>query len=109
MQAEAGSVSNFGPIARVVWNRLQRNMPLEFDSTVFYGLGKYSTSATFAELKINTPYNTYMHAGLPIGPISNPGDAAIQGILNQDKGNFLYFLTVPGGKSQFSNIPLTGQ
>jgi uncharacterized YceG family protein len=108
-QAEGGSVSDFPKIAEVITNRLKIGQHLQFDSTVVYGLGKYSTSATFAELKINTPYNTYMHAGLPAGPISNPGDAAIQGILNQDKGDFLYFLTVSGGKSVFSPTPLTGQ
>ncbi len=108
-QAEGGSVADFPKIAEVITNRLKIGQHLQFDSTVVYGLGKYSTSATFAELKINTPYNTYMHAGLPIGPISNPGDAAIQSILHPDKGDYLYFLTVPGGKSQFSHIPLTGQ
>jgi uncharacterized YceG family protein len=108
-QAEGGSVSDFPKIAEVITNRLKIGQHLQFDSTVVYGLGKYSTSATFAELKINTPYNTYLHAGLPAGPISNPGDAAIQAILHPDTGDFLYFLTVPGGKSQFSPRALTGQ
>jgi uncharacterized YceG family protein len=108
-QAEGGSVSDFPKIAEVITNRLKIGMLLRFDSTVVYGLGKYSTSATFAELKINTPYNTYMHAGLPIGPISNPGDAAIQAILHPASGDYLYFLTVTGGKSEFSHVPLAGQ
>jgi uncharacterized YceG family protein len=108
-QAEGGSVSDFPKIAEVITNRLKVGQHLQFDSTVVYGLGKYSTSATFAELKINTPYNTYMHAGLPIGPISNPGDAAIEAILHPDTGDFLYFLTVSGGKSVFSHTPLAGQ
>ena len=64
---------------------------------------------TPADLALNTPYNTYMHAGLPIGPISNPGDAAIQAILHPDTGDLLYFLTVSGGKSEFSPNPLQGQ
>lgn len=108
-QAEGGSVSDFPKIAEVISNRLSIGMLLRFDSTVVYGLGRYATSATFAELAINTPYNTYMHAGLPIGPISNPGDAAIQAILNPDKGDLLFFLTVSGGKSEFSHTPLPGQ
>ena len=108
-QAEGGSVSDFPKIAEVINNRLKDGMNLRFDSTVLYGLGKYSVSATDAELAINTPYNTYMHAGLPIGPISNPGDAAIQAILHPDTGDLLYFLTVPGGKSEFSPNPLAGQ
>jgi UPF0755 protein len=108
-QAEGGSVSDFPKIAEVIHNRLKDGMNLRFDSTVLYGLGKYSVSATDAELAINTPYNTYMHAGLPIGPISNPGDAAIQATLHPATGDLLYFLTVSGGKSEFSPNPLAGQ
>jgi len=108
-QAEGGSVSDYPKIAEVIHNRLAIGMHLQFDSTVLYGLGKYAVSATFAQINTPGPYNTYLNAGLPPGPISNPGDAAIQGILHPDHGNWLYFLTVPGGKSQFSATPLTGQ
>jgi UPF0755 protein len=108
-QAEGGSVSDYPKIAEVIHNRLAAGMHLQFDSTVLYGLGKYAVSATFAQINTPGPYNTYLNAGLPAGPISNPGDAAIQGILHPDHGNWLYFLTKPGGKSQFSATPLTGQ
>jgi UPF0755 protein len=93
VQAEAGSVSNFGPIARVVWNRLQRTMPLEFDSTVFYAMGTYGTALTAAQEKFKSPYNTYAHTGLPPGPIGNPGIAAIEATLHPPKGDWLYFIT----------------
>ncbi|HXP21000.1 MAG TPA: endolytic transglycosylase MltG, partial [Streptosporangiaceae bacterium] len=93
VQAEAGSVSDFPKISRVAWNRLKINMPLEFDSTVFYGLNKYGTAATKAETHIDTPYNTYLHTGLPPGPIGNPGLAAIEAALHPAKGNWLYFIT----------------
>jgi UPF0755 protein len=108
-QAEGGSVSDYPKIAEVIHNRLAIGMHLQFDSTVLYGLGKYAVSATFKQ--VNTPgkYNTYLNAGLPPGAISNPGDAAIQGILHPAEGNWLYFLTVPNGKSQFSATPLKGQ
>jgi uncharacterized YceG family protein len=108
-QAEGGSVSDYPKIAEVIHNRLAAGMHLQFDSTVLYGLGKYAVSATFAEINTPGPYNTYLNKGLPAGPISNPGDAAIQGILHADRGNWLYFLTKPGGKSQFSATPLSGQ
>ena len=108
-QAEGGSVSDYPKIAEVIHNRIAAGMHLQFDSTVLYGLGKYAVSATFAQIHTPGPYNTYLNAGLPAGPISNPGDAAIQGILHPDHGNWLYFLTKPGGKSQFSATPLTGQ
>jgi UPF0755 protein len=108
-QAEGGSVSDYPKIAEVIHNRLAIGMHLQFDSTVLYGIGKYAVSATIKQTKTPGPYNTYLNAGLPPGPISNPGDAAIQGILHADHGNWLYFLTVPGGKSQFSATPLKGQ
>jgi UPF0755 protein len=108
-QAEGGSVSDYPKIAEVIHNRLAIGMHLQFDSTVLYGLGKYAVSATIKQTKTPGPYNTYLNAGLPAGPISNPGDTAIQGVLHPDHGNWLYFLTVPGGKSQFSASPLKGQ
>jgi len=108
-QAEGGSVSDYPKIAEVINNRLKIGMHLQFDSTVLYGLGKYAVSATIKQTQTPGPYNTYLNAGLPAGPISNPGDTAIQGILNPEHGNWLYFLTVPNGKSQFSATPLKGQ
>jgi UPF0755 protein len=108
-QAEGGSVTDYPKIAEVIHNRLAIGMHLQFDSTVLYGLGKYAVSATIKQTKTPGPYNTYLNAGLPVGPISNPGDAAIQGVLHPAHGDFLYFLTKPGGKSEFSAAPLTGQ
>jgi uncharacterized YceG family protein len=108
-QAEGGSVSDYPKIAEVIHNRLATGMHLQFDSTVLYGLGKYAVSATFKQINTPGPYNSYLNAGLPPGPISNPGDAAIQGVLHPDHGNFLYFLTKPGGQSEFSPTPLKGQ
>ena len=93
----------------MISNRLKDGMHLQFDSTVLYGLGKYAVSATIAQTRIPGPYNTYLNAGLPAGPISNPGDAAIQAVLHPASGPWLYFLTKPGGKSEFSTTPLQGQ
>jgi peptidoglycan lytic transglycosylase G len=109
LQAEGGSVADYPKIAEVINNRLRIGMHLQFDSTVLYGLGKYAVSATIKQTKTPGPYNTYLNPGLPVGPIANPGNAAIQGVLHPDHGNWLYFLTVPGGKSQFSATPLKGQ
>jgi UPF0755 protein len=108
-QAEGGSVSDYSKIAEVIHNRLAIGMHLQFDSTVLYGLGKYAVSATIAETRTPGPYNTYLNAGLPVGPICNPGNAAIQAVLHPASGNWLYFLTKPGGASEFSTTPLQGQ
>ena len=81
-QAEGGSVSDYPKIAEVIHNRLAIGMKLQFDSTVLYGLGKYAVSATYQADHHPWPVNTYLNPGLPPGSISNPGDAAIQGILH---------------------------
>ncbi|GAA1766858.1 endolytic transglycosylase MltG [Nonomuraea sp. AD125B] len=94
IQAEAGRAEDMPKIARVIYNRLGQNPPmkLSMDSTVMYALGKYRTYATHAELETNSPYNTYKHLGLPPGPISNPGDHAIEAALNPAKGSWLFFV-----------------
>jgi UPF0755 protein len=92
IQAEAGSIKDFGKISRVAWNRLIAGMPLEFDSTVFYAMGKYGTAVNASQRNFPSPYNTYLHTGLPPGPIGNPGVAAMNAAVHATKGAWLYFL-----------------
>ena len=108
-QAEGGSVSDYPKIAEVINNRLKAGMPLQFDSVLLYGLNKYAINVTDAQIATPGPYNDFEHDGLPPGPIANPGNAAIEGILRPDTGNWLFFLTVTGGKSEFSAHALAGQ
>jgi UPF0755 protein len=91
VQAEAGRNQDMGKIAEVLYRRLNMGTPLQFDSSVFYGLGKYGTSATNAQINKPGPYNTYLNTGLPPGPIDSPGDLAIQAALHPEHGNLLYF------------------
>lgn len=106
VQAEGGRVKDYPKIARVVYNRLARGMKLEFDSTVFYGLGKYGTAATDAEINTPGPYNTYLNTGLPPGAIDNPGNAAIEAALHPAVGNWLYFFSFKNGVTEFSPSPI---
>ncbi|MFG1701151.1 endolytic transglycosylase MltG [Nonomuraea sp. NPDC049309] len=94
VQAEAGRQEDMPKIARVIYNRLSRNppMPLSMDSTVMYALNKFGTYATGADLETKSRYNTYKYTGLPPGPISNPGDHAIEAALNPAKGQWLFFV-----------------
>ena len=109
-QAEGGSVTDYPKIATVIKNRQAAGMTMGFDSVLFYGLNTYGINVTQKQEAVSNPYNDMTeHTGLPPTPIDNPGDAAIQGILHPTPGDWLYFLTVPGGKSEFSRTPLSGQ
>lgn len=94
VQAEAGRQQDMGKIARVIYNRLDREPPmkLQMDSTTMYALGKFRTKATFAETKTKHDYNTYYVDGLPPGAITSPGDHAIEAALNPEKGDWLWFV-----------------
>ena len=108
-QAEGGSVSDYPKIVRVIINRQNMGMKLQFDSALLYGLNAYGINVTQKQIDTPGPYNDFQHAGLPPGPICNPGDAAIQAVLHPASGNWLYFLTKAGGQSEFSATPLGGQ
>jgi len=84
---------DYDQVARVIYNRLKAGMPLQMDSTVNYALGTASLHLTAVQLKTASPYNTYLHKGLPPGPINSPGEAAIQAALNPATGTWLYFVT----------------
>jgi UPF0755 protein len=92
VQAEGGRLQDFGGIARVAWNRLKANMALQFDSTVFYAMDKHGTAITQQDEKFPSPYNTYLHKGLPPGQIGNPGLVAITKALHPASGDWLYFI-----------------
>ena len=103
LQAEGGRLSDYPKISRVIANRLAAGMPLQFDSTVLYGLGQFGTTVTEQQIHSNTPYNTYLHKGLPPGPIDSPGNAAIEAALHPAAGNWLYFVTEKNGVTNFSS------
>ncbi len=85
--------ADFAKVARVVLNRLARTMPLQLDSTVNYGLGTSDLNLSQGQLNQDTPFNTYLHPGLPPTPIDNPGSAAIEAALSPAIGDWLYFVT----------------
>ncbi|HKG52504.1 MAG TPA: endolytic transglycosylase MltG [Actinomycetales bacterium] len=95
VQAEGGSEKDFGKVARVIDNRLDDGMRLQLDSTVAYGTNKNGIFTTAAErADTSNRYNTYAHPGLPVGPISNPGKAAIQAALHPTPGDWMFFVVV---------------
>jgi UPF0755 protein len=83
-------------VASVVYNRLDLGMKLEFCSTVQYILGEPQAILSIADTQIKSPYNTYLNAGLPPGPICSPGEAAINAALEPADTTYLYFVLKSG-------------
>ena len=100
VEREVNKEQYYGQVARVIENRLtqtdgETHGLLQMDSTVQYGLGHDGGIPSEAETQdANNPYNTYVHQGLPPGPIGNPNEAAIKAVLNPPAGSWLYFVTV---------------
>src|SRR5439155_12337626 len=92
IEREAKFEEDRGKIATVMYNRLAKGMPLQIDATVEYALGTYKTRLTFDDLKVQSPYNTYLHKGLPPTPIASPGLASIEAALSPAKGSWLYYV-----------------
>ena len=104
LEAEADP-QDYAKVARVIDNRLNMKMPLQFDSTVLYALHMTGFSLTTAQLHVKSPYNTFLHTGLPPGPIDSPGLQAIDAVLHPAQGNWTYFVTVDpdSGLTKFTN------
>ncbi len=94
IQAEGAFSDDLPKIARVIENRLDKDQPLGFDSTVHFIFQERGRAGTTDEQRdSDSPYNTYKVVGLPPGPINSPGTAAIQAAMNPDDGPWLYFVT----------------
>ena len=107
VEKETGKADERPRVAGVFVNRLQKHMRLEFDPTIVYGLvfgkGTLGHPITRAELNQPTPYNTYIIDGLPPGPISNPGKAALEAVANPARSKDLYFVADGTGGHVFAD------
>ncbi len=94
IEREAKIAEERPTIAGVINNRLNADMLLQIDSTVLYPLteGMYDkTEVLYEDLEIDSPYNTYLYKGLPVGPICNPGLSCINAVLEPEEHNYLYY------------------
>ena len=93
LEYEANKSEDYPKVARVLYNRMKKDMPLQLDSTVSYVSKRSGDVWTTASERSNTSaYNTYKHAGLPPGPIGSPGKETIEAALNPADGDWLYFV-----------------
>jgi UPF0755 protein len=107
VQAEAKLPVDLPKVARVFDNRLAKGMRLQLDTTVHYALNRFAVATKIKDTQYKSPYNTYLVPGLPVGPIDNPGTAAIQAVLNPTPGTWLYFVaTDPStGFTEYATTP----
>jgi UPF0755 protein len=94
VQAEAASPEDMAKVARVLENRLADGMPLQLDTTVNYANGKSGITTTPQDRANPSPYNTYVHTGLPPGAIGNPGEQAIEAVLAPAPGDWRFFVVI---------------
>lgn len=102
VEREAVGTSDSAVIAGILYNRIDRNMALQVDAPFYFLLGKSSSELTLKDLKIDSPYNTYINRGLPPTPISNPGISSINAVLKPEKTNYLYYLHDSTGVAHYA-------
>ncbi|TAN09724.1 MAG: endolytic transglycosylase MltG [Burkholderiaceae bacterium] len=104
IEKETGHAADRAEVAGVFVNRLRKDMPLQTDPSVIYGLGSaYDGRLKRQDLQIDSPFNTYLRRGLPPTPIAMPGEAALMAAVRPAQTNALYFVARGDGSSQFSD------
>jgi UPF0755 protein len=102
VEREAKAASERPIMAGVYYNRLRRGMPLQVDATIEYALPHHKAALSFGDLKLDSPYNTYMYPGLPPTPIANPGRASLTAAFHPAVTDYLYYVYKGNGHHQFS-------
>jgi UPF0755 protein len=102
VEREAKADADRPAIAGVIYNRLRLHMPLQVDATIEYALPEHKSELSFADLRIDSPYNTYTHAGLPPTPIANPGLPSHEAALSPSKTDSLYYVYCGNGRHAFA-------
>jgi UPF0755 protein len=102
VEREAKADADRPAIAGVIYNRLRIGMPLQVDATIEYALPEHKAALSFADLKIDSPYNTYLHTGLPPTPIANPGRPSLEAAFRPSKSDDLYYVYCGNGRHVFA-------
>lgn len=102
LEAELQTPNDRAMAADIFLRRIKAGMPLNADTTILYALGGKKTALTLDDLKVDSPYNTYTHQGLPPGPINNPGLGALTAALRPVANDYWYYLTTPTGATAYA-------
>ncbi len=103
VELEAAKDSERARIAGVIENRLAKGMPLEIDATVLYALQTWKVLTPGTVRTVKSPYNTYLHKGLPPGPIGSPSVKSIEAAIHPEKHGYLYYVARPDKSHYFSS------
>jgi UPF0755 protein len=102
VEEEARTTETRRVVAGILWQRLDLGMPLQVDASFKYINGKVTKDLTLADLKIDSPYNSYLYKGFPPTPICNPGLDSIRAVTNPIKTDYLYFLSDKVGEMHYA-------
>jgi len=102
VEKEARTLENKKLVAGVLWNRIKLHMPLQVDAVFGYINDRDTYAPSFADLTVDSLYNTYTHQGLPPGPIDNPGLDSIEAALYPATSTYLYYLTDKNGVMHYA-------
>jgi UPF0755 protein len=102
VEREANKDVDRPKVCSVYYNRLEKGMRLQVDATVLYAEGVWKKQVLNSDLAYPSPYNTYLHAGLPPGPISNPGESSLRACVEPAQTDFLYYFTDRQGVTRFA-------
>lgn len=102
VEKEAINDEDRDTIAGVFYNRLDKKMKLQSDAVLQYGLPERKSRVLYKDLKVETPYNLYLNAGLPPTPVANPGLESLMAAASPKKTDYLYFVTGTDGKNYYS-------
>ncbi|MBV8198010.1 MAG: endolytic transglycosylase MltG [Candidatus Eremiobacteraeota bacterium] len=102
VEREAKDAGDRPRIASVIYNRLRLKIPLQVDATIEYALPQHKTELSFADLRLNSPYNTYLHPGLPPTPIANPGTPSLDAAFSPARSDDLYYVYCGNGRHVFA-------
>lgn len=103
IEKEARTPESKRIVAGILWRRIAIGMPLQVDAVFGYIFNRDTYSPSYADLKVDSPYNTYTHKGLPPGPIDNPGLESIEAALNPTKTTYLFYLTGRDGQMHYAS------
>ena len=101
IEKEAATPQEKPLIASVIYNRMRKNMPLQIDATIQYALQRPKANLSLADLKIDSPYNTYENKGLPPGPICSPSRESLQAALDPADTDYLYYVLRADDKEHY--------